>query len=66
MSPAMSGMPTRKTIAVPCMVNRRLNTCGAIRLLFGTASWARITAAMEPATTRKSKAVAIYIRPNCL
>ena len=66
MSPAMSGMPTRKTIAVPCMVNRRLNTCGAIRLLFGTASWARMTAAMEPATTRKSKAVAMYIRPNCL
>src|ERR1041384_1464970 len=59
-------MPTRKTIDVPCMVKNRLNTSGSSNVLTGTTSCKRIATAISPATTKKPRAVPMYIRPSFL
>ena len=45
-------MPTKKTMVVPCIVIRRLKTCGETKSLWGTASWNRMSAASRPPTAR--------------
>src|SRR5262249_7796124 len=59
-------MPNRKTIDVPCMVKRRLKVPGPTRLLFGKINCMRIIEANEPATTKKSNAEQMYIKPSFL
>ena len=59
-------MPTRKTIVVPCMVNSRLNVAGLTNVLWGKKSWARISRASIPATTRKISPYPMYIMPSFL
>jgi len=63
-NPVRIGMPTRKTIAVPCTVISRLKTWGGTMPAFGTASWRRIVAAWRPAMTKKSSAKPMYMRPR--
>src|SRR4029453_8833220 len=60
------GIPTRKTIVVPCMVNSRLNVAGGTRCRPGHASCSRIAEASRPATTRKMMPVATYMIPSRL
>ena len=64
--PMMIGMPTRNTIVVPCIVNRRLKTCGDNTVLFGTASWSRISDASKPATKKKNSPEPMYMTPSRL
>ena len=49
-------MPTRKTIVVPCIVNRVLYCDAVSTVPFGPASWSRISSASMPATTKKTSA----------
>src|SRR5215475_3271346 len=60
------GMATKKIIVVPCMVIKRLKTCGDTRWLFGTTSCSRMTVAMEPATSRKRMPLTMYMMPSRL
>src|SRR5262249_23073070 len=60
------GMATKKIIVVPCMVMRRLKTCGGTRWLFGTTSCSRMTVAIEPATSRKRMPLTMYMMPSRL
>src|SRR5262249_38706858 len=60
------GMATKKIIVVPCMVIRRLKTCGDTRWLFGTTSCSRMTVAIEPATSRKRMPLTMYMIPSRL
>src|SRR5262249_6281383 len=60
------GTATKKIIVVPCMVSRRLKTCGGTRGLFGTTSCSRMTVAIEPATSRKRMPLTMYMMPSRL
>jgi hypothetical protein len=60
------GMPTRKTMVVPCMVNSRLKTSGDTTVLSATASWSRMSEASRPATTRKTIPEVTYMMPSRL
>src|SRR5262249_46829462 len=65
-NPKRMGMATKKIIVVPCMVIRRLKTCGDTRWLFGTTSCSRMTVAIEPATSRKRMPLTMYMMPSRL
>src|SRR5262245_29914362 len=60
------GMPTRKTMVVPCMVKRRLKVSGGTMCRPGHASWRRIMLASMPAMTRKSRPTVTYMIPRRL
>src|SRR5262249_55827836 len=60
------GTATKKIIVVPCIVIRRLKTCGGTRWLFGTTSCSRMTVAIEPATSRKRMPLTMYMMPSRL
>src|SRR5262245_25224756 len=62
----MIGMPTKKTIVVPCSVMSWLKSCGGTRRFPGTASWRRISDASRPATTKKRSPEATYMIPRRL
>ena len=59
-------MPTKNTIVVPCMVKRRLKTCGDSTVLSGKASCKRIKVASRPATSRKTRPTPTYMIPRRL
>ena len=59
-------MATRKIIAVPCIVKKRLKTSASKNLLLGKKSCIRISVAMTPATTKNTKPDPIYINPSFL
>ena len=65
-NPARIGMPTRKTIVVPCMVNSTLNVWAETKWLSATASWIRISVASIPPITRNPRANTIYMMPSRL
>ena len=50
-------MATKKIIVVPCIVNRRLKTCGETKWLCGTMSWMRMIVASIPPITRNDQRV---------
>ena len=54
--PIRIGMPTKKTIVVPCIVKSRLNACGDTIVRFGYASCIRMIVASRPPITRKTSA----------
>jgi hypothetical protein len=64
--PKNIGMPTRNTMVVPCMVNRRLKVVGGRKVLLGTASWMRISDASKPAIRKNTRADEMYITPSFL
>ena len=59
-------MPTKNTIVVPCIVNSRLNVNGDTKSLCGLMSWIRIIRASAPATSRNTRAYAMYKMPSFL
>jgi len=59
-------MATRKIIAVPCIVKKRLKTSGSRNLLLGKKSWTRIRVAMMPPTTKNKSPEPMYISPSFL
>ena len=59
-------MATRKIMAVPCIVKKRLKTSGSSNLLPGKKSCTRISVAMMPATTKNKNPEPIYINPSFL
>src|SRR3989454_12330792 len=60
------GMPTRKTIVVPCSVNRRLNVSAGTSVRPGHASCRRMREASMPPITRKMRPVTTYMMPRRL
>src|SRR6059058_3094475 len=62
----MIGIPTRKTIVVPCKVNRRLNVSAGTSVRPGQASCRRMSEASIPPITRKTRPVATYMMPRRL
>src|SRR2546428_3351243 len=62
----MIGIPTRKTIVVPCSVNRRLNVSAGTSVRPGHASCRRMREASMPPITRKMRPVTTYMMPRRL
>src|SRR5438128_8182909 len=62
----MIGIPTRKTIVVPCSVNRRLNVSAGTSVRPGHASCRRMSDASTPPITRKMRPVTTYMMPRRL
>src|SRR5215471_3726570 len=60
------GIPNRKTIVVPCSVNRRLNVSAGTTVRPGHASCNRMRDASMPAITRNTKPVTTYMMPRRL
>src|SRR5438128_8207587 len=60
------GMPTRKTIVVPCSVNRRMNVSAGTSVRPGHASCRRMREASMPPITRKMRPVTTYMMPRRL
>jgi hypothetical protein len=54
---AASGITTRNTMVVPCMVNSWLYSSALSTAPLGVASWPRISRASTPPTMKKAKAV---------
>ena len=61
--PIRIGMPTKKTIVVPCMVNKPLKVSGPRTSLRGQNSCMRIRMASQPPMTRKTTAISTYMMP---
>src|SRR5438132_8192767 len=59
-------MPTRKTIVVPCTVNRRLKTCGETTAFPAMASCQRMTPASRPAIRKNARPATTYMTPRRL
>ena len=57
------GITTRKTIVTPCMVKTWLYRSAERTFRPGRASWARISSASEPPTTKKNSDAAPYMMP---
>jgi hypothetical protein len=55
--PIRIGMPTKKTIVVPCIVNSWLKKSGLRTSLRGQRSCRRMRTASTPPTTRKTTAI---------
>ena len=64
--PVMMGMPTMKTMVVPCMVKRRLKVSGTIASFSAKKSWYRIRDASIPAIRKKMIPQLMYITPSFL
>src|SRR5207244_451832 len=60
------GMPTRKTIVVPCSVHRRLNVSAGTSVRPGHASCRRMREASMPPIMRKMRPVTTYMMPRRL
>ena len=60
----MIGIPTRKTMVVPCMVKSRLKTCGETAPIFGAASCNRITEANKSGDDKEDQTRADVHQPQ--
>ena len=61
--PIRIGMPMKKTIVVPCIVNIWLNVSGPRKSLRGRTNCQRRSRASTPPTTRKTTAMRTYRMP---
>ena len=61
--PMSIGMPTKKTIVVPCIVNSPLKVSGPMSVLRGRKSCKRIKRASQPPMIRKTTAISTYRMP---
>ena len=61
--PIRIGMPTKKTIVVPCIVNSWLNVSWPRTSLRGKNSCQRISSASMPPITRKTMLIRTYMMP---
>jgi hypothetical protein len=63
MNAAPIGMTTRKIIVMPCIVKIWLYRSAENSFCSGAASWARMSRASTPPTTKKNSAAAPYMMP---
>ena len=61
--PTRIGMPMKKTIVVPCIVNIWLKVSGPRKSLRGHSNCQRISRASTPPITRKTTAMRTYMMP---
>src|SRR5690242_2910649 len=59
-------MPTRKTIVVPCTVNKRLKLCGETWVFAAMASCQGMTPASRPAIRKNARPATTYMIPRRL
>ena len=64
--PANTGITNRKMSSEACTENRPLNVFASTNWAPGWASWARISMAISPPTSRKKNEVTVYWMPITL
>src|SRR5215813_12109478 len=62
----MIGIATKKIIVVPCIVNSSLKISGGTTFAWAFISCSRMTVASSPPTTRKTRAMTMYMMPRRL